>query len=57
MTKDEFRRFAREAIGTADTERQAIDRITDQWESDVNDARIAGQDEAIANSSAYHDLS
>ena len=44
MTKNEFINWATRVIMICDIEK-AVDAIAAQWESDVNDARIAGQNE------------
>lgn len=53
MTRDQFREFVTTVIN-ADPSweneysvgEDTVERIVGQWESDVNDARIAGQNEA-----------
>jgi hypothetical protein len=55
VTKEEFRKFVAETIRSDKARRsgEAADHIADQWESDVNDARIKGQDEATSAIESY----
>jgi hypothetical protein len=49
MTKDEFREFVTQAIMDQNkdfTMGPYVDKIVAQWEQDIEDARITGQDEA-----------
>lgn len=49
MTKDQFKEFVKKVIDNdpdkPDRFEREIDEIVEQWESDVNDARIQGQAE------------
>lgn len=38
MTQEEIRKFIYEAIGTSDTEKETIQRITDRWQDEVDAA-------------------
>jgi hypothetical protein len=57
MTKEQFKAFVENVISTIaethDAETMVIEQIVEQWESDVNDARIVGQDEATSAIEAY----
>lgn len=51
MTKEQFKEFVKTTIHSHETITAAgVEKVADmiiaQWESDVNDARIAGQNEA-----------
>lgn len=51
MTRDQFREFVKTVIDRdpdkPDRFAREIDEIVEQWESDVNDARIEGQSEGV----------
>lgn len=50
MTKEQFKEFVFSTIrDNRYSHDEAVARIADQWESDVNDARISGQNEYDAD--------
>lgn len=56
MTRDQFREFVTTVInadptwdGEYSVMERTVDTIVEQWESDVADARIAGQDQGFTN--------
>lgn len=54
MTKEQFKEFVTKVVTSYDPDatrdepwKGRVAQIVAQWESDVNDARIAGQDEGV----------